>query len=615
MKHLHAILAVLLLTVSASQAQTTIEYRSPYRDLRPVPCQLTVERNNQGAMNGTYTLKGSDDLKGSIRSDRQQYSETRHYSNGVVSGRFSQSYSHSGSGNISGRYTISHDWSVNGSFANGLPDGTWVFDITTRLNSSSEREHTHLKETVVFDNGRVNSITDQNGNYISVGPDNKLTGTGTLKDGTRVVLHNSIVTNNCVGLTGDTKPLSDEQTFMLRKLLDGEWTVFDLSDRGYTIDWQEAFLSQWARLAEHADRYARLSSIAPQCTLPSYSIRIGRLREVRLVDDDKAVEYYHQRPNKFHDMITTGCFQGPYGKRYFGSTAAQKVLHCWAQDQRQVLARKLGLISKVMMDDTWDQCLLDCVEGTSPMLDLIAWQRSSSGLSEEETYREAARLIKDKFDSLYPVCGFTIDSVAWFRNQGARAFCTIHRLAKDSVGYESFKVEMQTNLDGYLLIGRMEPYSYRRVQNLWDTVYRFEAQVAQRHKDLVYKMGTIKDWREPYVEYYDNLVADHSSRPEVRLADLQGLDSLQQQLAANIPVLSKIDMQHAQIRNMLRQFKRLSRNYQSFYQGFSPEWDDETSRLQQLQDYQERLLRQFRAQNLAEVERQAKRGEFTFEIR
>lgn len=614
MKHLHAILMALLLAASTTQAQNTVEYRSPYRDLRPVPCQLTVERNAQGTLHGTYTIKGSDDLKGSIRSDRQQYSETRHYSDGVINGRFSQSYAHSGSGNISGRYTISHDWSVNGSFANGLPDGTWVFDIVTHLNSSSEKEHTHLKETVVFEGGRVSAITDQHGNYISVGLDNRLTGTGTLKDGTRVILQNSIVTNHCIGLAGDTKPLSTEQAFMLRKLLDGEWTVFDLADHGYAIDWHDAFLSQWARLAEHADRYARLSSIAPQCALPTYSIRIGQLREVRLVDDDKAVEYYRQRPHEFHEMIAAGCFQGPYGKRYFGSAAAERICQCWAQDQRQALARKLGLISKVMMGDTWAQCLLDCGEGNSPMLDLIAWQRSSTGLTEEETYREAAQLINEKFSSLYPISGFAIDSVAWLRGQGARAFCTIHRMAKDSIGYESYKVEVQTNLDGYLLIGRMEPATYRRVQNLWDTVYRMEAQVAQRHKDLVYKMGTIKDWREPYVEYYDNLMADHTNRPQVRLADLESLDSLQQLLVANIPILNKIDMQHAQLRNMVHQFKRLSRDYQSFYEAYQPEWDDETSRLKQLQECQEHLLRQFRAQNLAEVERLAKRGEFTFEI-
>lgn len=606
--HLKSILlfAMLNLTLtSIAQQPQEVEYRSPYRDLRPISCTLSASRNSNGEYHGDYSLKGSDNLKSGQRTDLQQYAETRHYSHGIPDGRLHQSYSHSGSGQISGRFTICHNWSVDGTFDNGIPTGTWTFDVQSKFDSYADKSNTRLREKVVFEDGRVSAITDQDGNYISV-THKGISGTGTLKDGTRVILTNSIVTNTYIDLTGDLKKLNNEQSFLLSKLLDGEWSIYQLADHGYAIDWKETFLAQWARYAEHADRYAHLADISPRFHTPSYSVRLGQLREINLIDDDKAVEYYRQRPSHFYEMMANGCFQGPYGKRYFGSRAALMIQQAWAQNQREVIGRKLSQIARIQDNDSWEQCLIDCAEGNSPLLDLIAFRHDDNS-SPNDTYREAARLYKEKFTDLYPIVGHSIDSISWMPQQGVKAQCIIYRMAKDSVGYESYAVTLQTDMDGYLLIGRMEPATYHRISNIWDTIYQYESNLTTRHQSLIYKMGTIKTWRQPYAAHFEDSFADRTNMPDIRMADLRDLDSLQQVVEFNIPLLSKIDQQHAKIRNSIHQYKRLTLAYLNYYDEFAPVWDDTSDRLQELIDFQQQLLRAIAKSDMPAIERKARR--------
>lgn len=595
MKHLLAILLVLLLSASASSAQDSVAYRSPYRDLRPVTCRLVAETNASGRYHGKYVLTGSDRLNSGQRNDMQQYTEVRTYADGLLHGSFSQKYLHQGSGQISGRFTISHNWTVEGRFFHGVPDGSWTFAVNSKYSSYAEKENVRLREVVSFEHGRVTSITDHAGNHIDIDPQGLISGVGTLKDGTRVILSRSVITNTCLDLLGDAHPMTTEQTFMLRKYLDGEWSIFQLADHGYTIDRRETFLSQWSRFAEHADRYARLGSLAPNYQVPPYSVRLGQLREIQLAPDAKAVEYYVQStPTQFDEMMSRGYFVGPYGRRYFSSNAANMVLQRWSKDQAQLLSRRLSAVARDQADADWNAYLSSCGEDGSRTAEMFAPSLASP-----------RRLVDEKFRPLFPIVGHQVDSVVWQPHSGFVAHCIIHKMAPDSVGFESYAVLLPHDMDRRLLADQMDPSAYRRVPNAWDTVYAFERQLAQQHSRVLSTMH--QEHRQSYRAYYDSLLADRTILVDVRMADLRDLDTLQQQLIANAPYYRQIESLQLELKHTLQPYKRLSRAFREYQAASRPEWDSPTEYLAQLLDRHQQLLRAASSQDLNDLERRSRR--------
>ena len=99
---------------------------------------------------------------------------------------------------------------------------------------------------------------------------------------------------------------------------------------------------------------------------------------------------------------------------------------------------------------------------------------------------------------------------------------------------------MATNADGYILLSRLNPENYKVVPNLWDTVADFERVLNVRSKEVLSKLSFSTEWSMEYRDFYDSVYADKTTKPEVRMEDLQYLESVQQELLGKIDQLRAI---------------------------------------------------------------------------
>lgn len=526
--------------LSQNSILDSIEYRSPYLDLRPVRCTKNIHYDGDKKIHGVFTIKGADELKWSRRTDSQQYTEIRHYQHGVLEGSFSQTYSHSGVGSIAGAYQVDRRWSIKGQFANGRPDGAWVFTVTSKMVSGGEREHTKYTETAVYENGELRSIADGDGHRLIVHPDGTLSGNAKMKDGTEVTLSHSIVMNSYLDIDGERLKVGPRQQSLLATMV----SPFIMADSGYAIDYQEIFLIQTSRLADHVDRYGHLNSVTPMFAKVPYSVRIGQLRKINPATADDAFEYYYQMSEKADQMLGEGYFVRRNSKRFFGSAAEKRIRAYHTKRQNEALERKLETLVRLSDEHSWDEITADCEGGKSPLLDLIAVQWSENQMTSEEMYKEAARVINEKLRSLYPVSGYHILSSTYTANEGLKAQVEMRQLKDDGVSYESKKVEIQTSPAGHIMISRMNPSQYLPMSNDWDSVWMMEKALNQRHKELLAKMRPLKLWIKEYEHYYDSAFADRTTRPEVRRADLEELQEIQNDIIDNLELFATIQHQH-----------------------------------------------------------------------
>ncbi len=566
-KFLKYCVALVLFALMADMAvgqteRSEVEYRSPYIDLRPVKCVQTCERQN-GVLHGSYTLKGSDTFKGAKRTDVQQYSEFRTYSHGTLHGTFSQSYKHVGKGDVAGAYQVERIWSVKGSFEQGKPDGVWVFSVSSKVNAKGENSHTRYTEQVTYSHGELCRITDERGNCLDVNPDGTLTGSCTMKDNTLLVLSKSIVVGSYLNKEGDRLPVGPAQ----KALLDRAGSTFEMADHGYAIDYQEVFLQQSTRLADMIDRYTHLGSIAKDFPKMPYSVRVGLLREVDAVSPDRAFEYYFQSPGKADQMLKEGYYITRGTKRFFGTEAERRIRSHYTQTRSENLARKLDLIVKIMDSQPWDDVLQDCRNGKSPLLDLFAVRWSSPTLTREEQYREAAELIDRQFGPLYPLSGYRIQPLEYAPYRGLSAQVEMQRRGTDTVSYESFLVDISADPDGYILLSRMNPSDYRRVANDWDSIARFEARLQARCRQLMERLGSMRDYQSSYKFFFDSVFCDRTTIPEVRMEDLGYLDEVQEEVWENADLLKTIHQQHLLLQHheQAERRERQSRTHKDSY--------------------------------------------------
>ena len=587
-----------------------IDYISPYRDLRAIPCNRHIHYflNYEGQMRyqGEYTIQGDDNLKGSYRNDQQHYKETRTYDNGILNGKFSQTYNHNGNGTYGNYYTVSHHWSTSGYFNDGLPDGVWKFTLNSRLRSSGENSNTQRTETAVYENGRLKTLTDRQGRKLTFDDYGLISGQGQLKDGNNVNLQHSIICNTYQNRVGDILKIGPEQQQILDEIIEQhcQHNIFELTDRGYAVDWQEAFLSQFTRYAEHMDRYVQIDNIAPNFPMPAYSVRLGYLKQVQKVNDDEAVEYYIQRQEEFKELMRNGYFIKWHAKRYFGASAAIKIQNIWLNNQKEMLTRKLNLISNITTYAPWSTTLEECSRGENSLTDLFALQWSRNDLSNEEAYREITSVINEKLGSLYPIVGFEINHVEYAPDAIMNTQCTIHRGMSDSIGYESIKLELSTNNEGYILLNRMQPENYQRIANTWDTIYVLEDSLRQQQLEI--RKSLYSNDNKSFKHYCDSVMADKTIIPEVRLSDLRTLQQLQNETAENAPLLKEIQELHSSLLAHLHQYRYISKLYVTYFNEIDPSWDCHIENLQELLNAQKTIFNSKRHSELPTFERKLK---------
>ena len=593
----------------------SIEYRSPYRDLRVIPCSRHIQyyQNREGQIryHGEMRIEGRDNLKGDYRNDQQYYKEIRNYENGILNGKFSQSYNHTGNGTYGNYYTINHKWSTIGMFINGRPDGIWKFTLDSKMRSRGENSNTQRTEIAEYENGKLKTLTDRQGKKLIFDDYGLISGNGQLKDGSTVSLKHSIICNSYQNQLGDILKIGKEQKQILDKIIDKhcQHDIFELTDRGYAIDWQEAFLSQYTRYAEHMDRYVKIDQVAPNFPMPSYSVRLGYLKQVQRINDDEAVEYYIQRQEQFSELMRNGYFIKWHAKRYFGSNAAKQIKTLWLNNQQEMLHRKLNLIVNLTNYIPWQTTLNECSNGKNSLTDLFALQWSSNDLTNEEAYKEIATIIDNKLGVLYPIIGFTIDSVEYIPTATMKSYCTIHKGMDDSVGYESIKLTLYSNNEGYILLNRMNPQEYQRIANGWDTVYVLEDSLKQQQLEIRKTLYS-KD-NKSFKRYCDSVMSDKTIRPEIRLEDLRALQQMQNETAENAPLLKEIYELHNSILAHTHQFRYIGKLYNTHYKEVDPSWDSIKKDLEELVNLQKKIIESKHTTDFPTLERKLKRTRTT----
>ena len=595
---------VSLLMALCATAQTrtdTIEYRPPYSDLMPFKCIRTIPYSTidgEKKINGTMTVSGKSGWDAGQHNDNQQYSESRTYVKGMLNGTFRQTYHHSGSGVAGGRYKINRSWLAEGTFKNGLPDGLWTFSLNSRYNSPDDKSNTILNEKVVFNQGHISSIVDQAGNRIVIDADGLVDGKGNIKGGDNVTLKKSIITNIFTDITGETQPTSEKERRLIDDIIRGELTLFTLADKGYTIDWQEVFLAQWARCAEHCDRYAKLSSFAPRFRSPKYTVRIGRLTEIETVRDESAVEYYRQRNKEYDNLKTKAHYSTRYGKRYLSSNAESEIDHYWRMDQERIISKALVELSKMQSNKD----LTGCASDDGAIYELV--ELNDIKTSANGRCMEVYSLLDNALQPISPVIGCKVDSISWFPYNGYKATCRIFQMRPDSIGHNSYTAMVEVDYNGHLLLEQLATSGYTKIRNIWDTVDSREHYITMKHNELLTKLNTIKRWRDQYAKAFDDAMLDRTPKAEVRLGDIDSLESLQLQLESNITLFEQIDsLDHSAER--YKQYRKLRSLYEDFVRESDIEWNDQSRRLSQFITIQRRYLQLIENKTPQEMERTA----------
>lgn len=568
----YIMLAALLLVPATVLGQTvrkdTVMVKSPYADLRGIRCVQTVPYKTIDGVkqvDGTLTIEGKDSWDAGQHDDSQTYWEQRTYVGGMLNGAFRQKYTHNGYGRAGGRYKIDRKFTADGNFKNGIPTGLWKLSLTALYNDDGTKEMTKLTETVTFKEGKAVTIVDHAGKRIDIDYKGLASGTGDIKGGpkttTAVTLKNGVATNIYVDIDGEQHLTGEKEKKMVEQVLSGNGDIFTLHDKGYTIEWQERFLAQWARYAEHIDRYARVGAFAMRFRVPKYTIRIGILKEIDTIAADKGLEYYDQRPKEYDRLMTEGYYPTRYGNRYLNSRSAKLVREQWKRDQEKVIAQNL----------------------------------------QSNARHEAVAPIS-------PVLGCRIKSVNWRPYEGYTAVCQIDKQAPDSIGFSTWQLSLSVDTSGSILLGRLNHASYQRIANIWDTVANRERQLANHYSEIMSHSHTMpvlmRHWFEEYGRYFADAMDDRTNKAAVRLSDLDRIDSLQYQFAHNYDLLYRIDTLQAAM-EQYKIYTKLWTLYDKFRRESDIEWNDDSARLQRYADTLSKYLRLLKESETYTLERNA----------
>lgn len=530
----------------------SFEYRSPYVDLRPVKCTKQYQFDADNRLQGAVQIKGSDMVRGSEGYNEQHYEEVLHYQHGVLQGAFSQSFSHVGKGNAVGSYKVQRRWDAKGQFDQGHPHGKWTFTLSSNMNSGSESATTSYSYTLLFEHGRLQSLQDEKGRRLQFHDDGTISGDATITETAMVTYSNypnyttfssyptysttpsvhishSLIADRYMDKDGELLPM----THRLREL--SMATPFVLADSGYAVDFQEMRVVQVSRCADILNRYVRLTALDTTLEVLPHLSMIGRLREVQPVSADAAFDYYVQTPRSGDRLLQKGFYERKKHKYFLDSKAERRIRKHLEAYQYDLLSHKLNFMVRLTKSQSWKTICDECREGHSPILDMVAAKWSKADFDQQ--CKESAELLDKAFGGLYPLCGFRILSAHYEPYKGLKADVEMHVLQGDSVSYKSVVVPIATNSDGYILLGRLNPESYKVVPNLWDTVAIFERELNARSKELQSKLAFSTEWSREYRDFFDSVYADKTTKPEVRMEDLQYLESMQQELLGKLDQL------------------------------------------------------------------------------
>ena len=196
-----------------------------------VPCTETYhyyfDDNDNRIKHGLSSITGAANLTRDGITVDTKFSGTATYSNGKLSGKIQQSYYivFKGRGE-----SIEIKWSFNGSYVEGLPDGVWVYSETDKRNERSKKESVNNKNTVVFDRGKIKSITYSDGIKNQFDEEGNVSG-----EYGRFKMKNGVVTNLYKRKNGEFCSVDSEQTELINKYLTGEYTEQCIIDKGYNF--------------------------------------------------------------------------------------------------------------------------------------------------------------------------------------------------------------------------------------------------------------------------------------------------------------------------------------------------------------------------------------------
>lgn len=586
------ILVGISLAASAiSQTRTdTIDYRPPYSDLNPIKCIRKVPYqtfNGESKVHGTVTTSGKSNWDAGAKSDVQKFEESRTYSQGMLNGAFYQTYHHNGYGIVGGKYKIDRQWTIKGQFADGQPNGTWFFSIHSKYAGADDNSNTNLSENVKFENGKAVEITDQDNKTIRIDKNGLISGSGSIKGGSSVTLTNSVITNYYIDITGDKHAVTAKEKHIIQRIIEHPEERFIWADSGYAIDWQEVFLAQWSRYAEHIDRYGRIGTFATRFKTPPYSVRIGQLCEIQTTDWEKPLEYYTQRPKEYDELMTKGYYPTRYGRRYLGEKAAIATRERWIADQNKMLNNKLVALSENIHNG-------NCAAVSEIVI--------TNG--ENSDCHSTMQQLQKAMGDLYPIVGCKTDSIEWTPFHGYIAQCTIYKGKADSIGYESYKTVLKIDSEGHIILDKTFSDAPKRIPNIWDTIDTRERICAKRYSDVIAKSAKLKQLRDNYETHYQNIMSDKTIKPEVRIADLDNLTQQQEQFAENIDMfetMQQIDRKMEEFQS----YKKIYSLYNNYLDNSNINWNSPREKLETTIATLQKFLELISTHDAYEIERKA----------
>lgn len=198
-----------------------------------LPCEETYsyyyDNDDNKIKHGLSKIEGKEKATNNGVTIEEKFSGTANYVDGLLSGTIKQTYSILMK--ALGEF-IEISWSFNGSYVDGLPDGSWVYNEVNKSKHRGEKESPAVKinNTVVFDRGKIKSITYSDGNKNQFDEKGNVSGKyGDFK------VKNGVLTNFYRRKNGEFCSVDSEQTELINKYLSGDYKDQYFIDKGYTF--------------------------------------------------------------------------------------------------------------------------------------------------------------------------------------------------------------------------------------------------------------------------------------------------------------------------------------------------------------------------------------------
>lgn len=257
-----------------------------------VPCVETYsyyyDNDDNKIKHGSSSIVGKYNVTNNGVTINETFSGKANYSHGKLHGNINQSYSI----DMKGRgESISISWSFNGSYINGLADGTWIYSETNKYNQRNKKDSSTDKVSAVFKDGQITSFTFSDGVTIKISKDGKITG-----EYRGDVLVDNVVTNTYRRKNGEYSNTDAEQKEILDKIISGEISDQELINLGYTTGVGVVRESILGYFTSHVGNpnYVDLGYLGGEyvCKIDDRFVRLERIELARIEELKKYITNY-----------------------------------------------------------------------------------------------------------------------------------------------------------------------------------------------------------------------------------------------------------------------------------------------------------------------------------